>query len=184
MNRYYILTPRGERLGPFDREGLRRRYNAGSFNTTTKVQTEGMDSWVPITRILSADDAVFSGDDLWRDSILATCFPLRFRGRLARRDYWLAMLVLIIVNIAVSVAVGLLGFSTLTSVIGAVLGFLWGLVLLTIGVTITWRRLHDVGRSGWWTLLALTLIGTIVVLIFCALKGEDGSNAYGAPGEN
>lgn len=46
-------------------------------------------------------------------------------------------------------------------------------------ITVTVRRLHDVGRSGWWWWLHfIPLIGTIVLIIF--LVGESqGPNQYG-----
>jgi uncharacterized membrane protein len=42
--------------------------------------------------------------------------------------------------------------------------------------------LHDTGRSGWWALIGLVpLAGLIVLIIFCAAEGDQGSNAYGEP---
>lgn len=44
---------------------------------------------------------------------------------------------------------------------------------------VSFRRLHDTGRSGWWILLAfIPYIGGLALLIICCLKsGED--NKYG-----
>ena len=43
------------------------------------------------------------------------------------------------------------------------------------------RLLHDIGKTGWWLLLALIpLIGTITLFFWMIRKGTDGSNAYGA----
>ena len=44
------------------------------------------------------------------------------------------------------------------------------------------RRWHDLGHSGWFSLLNLVPIVNLVVLIYllCA-KGEEGSNKYGEP---
>ena len=43
------------------------------------------------------------------------------------------------------------------------------------------RLLHDIGKTGWWLLLALIpLIGTIILFFWMIRKGTDGSNAYGA----
>lgn len=41
------------------------------------------------------------------------------------------------------------------------------------------RRLHDIGRSGWWQLLCFTGIGAFVVLYWFIKKGEEGSNRFG-----
>ena len=60
------------------------------------------------------------------------------------------------------------------------LGALYLLVALIPGLAITARRLHDVGRSGWWQLLGLIgMIGAIVVWVMCAGESK-GSNQWGA----
>jgi hypothetical protein len=42
------------------------------------------------------------------------------------------------------------------------------------------RRLHDIGRSGWWQLLVLIpLIGAIVLIVWFAQKGDPSPNEYG-----
>ena len=43
------------------------------------------------------------------------------------------------------------------------------------------RRLHDIGRSGWWLLLILTVAGIVLLVVWWALASERGSNAHGAP---
>lgn len=40
------------------------------------------------------------------------------------------------------------------------------------------RRLHDMGKSGWWLVLNFVGLG-IVPLIMCIMDGEDGPNQYG-----
>jgi uncharacterized membrane protein YhaH (DUF805 family) len=43
----------------------------------------------------------------------------------------------------------------------------------------TVRRMHDVGRSGWWLAITLTVIGIPVVLYWLAQDSSAGSNKYG-----
>ena len=44
------------------------------------------------------------------------------------------------------------------------------------------RRLHDTGKTGWWVLLGLIpLIGTIILIVFYAQKGQPEANDYGEP---
>jgi uncharacterized membrane protein YhaH (DUF805 family) len=38
--------------------------------------------------------------------------------------------------------------------------------------------LHDTGRSGWWLIIAITVIGYIVLIIFWADESK-GANQYG-----
>jgi uncharacterized membrane protein YhaH (DUF805 family) len=41
------------------------------------------------------------------------------------------------------------------------------------------RRLHDTGRSGWWFLIAFTVIGIPVLLYWLVKDSDKGKNAYG-----
>jgi uncharacterized membrane protein YhaH (DUF805 family) len=42
------------------------------------------------------------------------------------------------------------------------------------------RRFHDLGKSGWYTLLYLVPVVNIITLIYLlGAKGEEGSNKYG-----
>jgi len=42
------------------------------------------------------------------------------------------------------------------------------------------RRLHDIGKSGWWQLLGLIpILGAIILIIFFVQKPQSGDNQYG-----
>ena len=41
------------------------------------------------------------------------------------------------------------------------------------------RRLHDIGRSGWWYLLTFTIIGILVLLFWAIEESQKGENKYG-----
>ncbi len=43
------------------------------------------------------------------------------------------------------------------------------------------RRLHDINKSGWWQLIALTIIGIILLIIWWATVGESKKNNHGNP---
>lgn len=55
------------------------------------------------------------------------------------------------------------------------------IALLTLipGFALSARRLHDVGRSGWWMLISLTVIGIIPLFIWFVREGNDGANKFG-----
>lgn len=57
------------------------------------------------------------------------------------------------------------------------LGFSLFVFLPSIAVSV--RRLHDSNKSGWWILLGLTGIGSLVLLIFYLLDGTPGPNRFG-----
>ena len=54
------------------------------------------------------------------------------------------------------------------------------IICLLPGLAVGARRLHDTGRSGWWQLLYLTIIGTIVLIVWWVADGVR-KNKYGAP---
>jgi uncharacterized membrane protein YhaH (DUF805 family) len=39
--------------------------------------------------------------------------------------------------------------------------------------------LHDINRSGWWVLIALTIVGIFVLLYWACKKGTPGANRFG-----
>ena len=43
------------------------------------------------------------------------------------------------------------------------------------------RRLHDIGKSGWWQLLMFTGVGLIPLTIWFLREGQDEENIYGPP---
>lgn len=58
-------------------------------------------------------------------------------------------------------------------------GSLFSLATLIPGIAISVRRLHDVGKSGWWLLLTLTIIGILVLLFWMIQPADEGTNKYG-----
>ncbi|CCO45160.1 conserved hypothetical protein; putative inner membrane protein [Vibrio nigripulchritudo SOn1] len=95
-----------------------------------------------------------------------------FEGRARRKEYWMFVLFNVLVSVALGVIEGALG----TSFIGIV----YGLVVFIPGVAVTIRRLHDIGRTGWWILISfIPFLGWLVLVVFAAIAGDDGSNDYG-----
>lgn len=96
-----------------------------------------------------------------------------FKGRDNRPQYWYFSLIHSIIYLILD----LLGLD--------VLAYLYITITLIPGIAIGVRRLHDIGKSGWWLLVAfIPLIGWIWLIILLATKGDDKSNQYGeVPGE-
>ena len=51
-------------------------------------------------------------------------------------------------------------------------------VLFIPQISVATRRLHDTGKSGWWQLLYLTVIGIVLVLYWLIKKGDTDKNRY------
>ena len=62
-----------------------------------------------------------------------------------------------------------------------ILAYIVSLATFLPGLAISFRRLHDTGRSAWWLLLCLIpLVGAIIVIVFeCQPSGPE--NKWGAP---
>ncbi len=58
---------------------------------------------------------------------------------------------------------------------------LLSLVVFIPMITVFVRRLHDVGRSGWWWLIAFVPFGGLVLLVFLLLDSTPGPNHWGPP---
>jgi uncharacterized membrane protein YhaH (DUF805 family) len=56
-----------------------------------------------------------------------------------------------------------------------------GIVNLAVTIPIlaaSSRRLHDVGKSGWWILITLTIVGIFLLIYWWAKEGESSPNKY------
>ena len=95
-----------------------------------------------------------------------------FTGRASRSQYWYLVLFNIICAFVASFIDALVGVGLLSAV--SFLAFFFPLLSTLV------RRLHDTGRSGWWYLLVLTIIGALVILIWTITEGDPGENKYGA----
>ena len=105
----------------------------------------------------------------------------KLNGRASRSEYWWFVLFNFIVNIVTFVIDLTLG-SMITYDMGYV-GLIAFLALLLPTVSVSVRRLHDIGKSGWWILLAIipidNFIGIFVIIVFTIMEGEEQPNQYG-----
>jgi len=102
-----------------------------------------------------------------------------FSGRARRKEYWMFVLFNVLISIALGIVDGVLGFSAEASSIG-ILGGIYSLAVLIPGIAVCVRRLHDVGKSGWYYLLFLIpIIGAIILLVWFCTEGERSTNAWG-----
>jgi uncharacterized membrane protein YhaH (DUF805 family) len=112
-----------------------------------------------------------------------------FKGRARRSEYWyfaLANGLISILLIVVGVAIGSIFGDALTGgIIGYVFFGLYTLATILPGLGVVVRRLHDVGKSGWFYLVAfIPFIGGIWILILFCTEGNRGQNQYGPDPKN
>ena len=122
------------------------------------------------------------------DSI-SVCFSkyITFSGRAQRSEFWWFVLLLAVTGTILDAAdsvifgksvfmLGWMNFSYSSGFIADLFALATFLPMWAVEV----RRLHDIGKSGWWLLLWLIpLIGAIILLIWMIRKGTDGDNQYG-----
>lgn len=105
-----------------------------------------------------------------------TCFTkyCDFGGRARRSEYWYFFLF----NFVVS---GVLSYLARNSSFMSTLSGLYGLAVLLPGLGVAVRRMHDIGKTGWYLLMSLIpIVGAIIVIVKLAQEGQPGSNQYGS----
>ena len=94
-----------------------------------------------------------------------------FKGRSRRSEYWWA-----------SLSIAIIG-----AIVGAILGdlaYIWSLAVLVPSIAIAVRRLHDIGKSGWWYLISLIpLVGAIIMIVWCCTDSTE-DNQWGPNPKN
>lgn len=105
-----------------------------------------------------------------------------FTGRARRKEYWMFTLFNFILSLLFVIPMLIGAFSENMTIyfIGFALYMLFALALLIPSLAVCVRRLHDVGKSGWWYLISFVpIIGTILLLIWFCTDSEIGENQWG-----
>ena len=114
---------------------------------------------------------------------------VNFNGRARRTEFWMFQLFLIIIATICIVLDNILG--TVLAVDAGPVGL--GLIVLPYGwlyflcgvfhflpsLSVLVRRLHDVGKSGWWYFIGLIPIVNFWLLYLLCKDGDNSENTYG-----
>ena len=95
-----------------------------------------------------------------------------FEGRARRSEYWWFVLINMIISFVIGFVFGLLA-GVLESPAIAMVGNIYSLAVLVPSLAVGVRRIHDVGKSGWFILIP------IYNLILFFTEGDKGPNEYG-----
>ncbi len=102
-----------------------------------------------------------------------------FNGRAVRSEFWHFQLFLVIVGFCLMPLDSyIFGVGFTDDDIGP-LSLVWTFAAIIPQIAVGARRLHDIGRSGWWLLLILTIVGIVVLIVWWCYEGE-GNNQYGS----
>ena len=92
-------------------------------------------------------------------------------GRSSRSEYWWFVLG------------GNLAFMLSVILAGAIhsIFMILPILLMPAAITLVVRRLHDVGKSGWWWFISFVpLVGVIYLIYLFVQEGDAGGNMYGS----
>lgn len=111
---------------------------------------------------------------------IKTCFQKfsDFNGRASRSEFWYFYLFAILgYFISIFLAIQMSFFFAIA--------IIFGLIIFVPALAVTARRLHDMGKSGWWQLTAyipyVGIIASIILLVIFCTEGEKKKNKYGKP---
>ena len=103
-----------------------------------------------------------------------------FSGRARRLEYWMFTLINFVLSVAAVILDNLFGTADPELGYGLIYS-LFTLVIILPTWTVAVRRLHDVGKSGWWLLLSLIpIIGSIWLFVLVITDSQPGDNKYGS----
>tara|TARA_B100001113_G_C20918838_1_gene539152 strand:+ start:15 stop:344 length:330 start_codon:yes stop_codon:yes gene_type:complete len=93
-----------------------------------------------------------------------------FNGRARRKEYWMFVLFNTIISFVIGFIGGASGLDFLSGV--------YSLIVFIPSIAVAIRRMHDVGKSGWFILIP------IYNFILAVTAGDSGDNAYGSDPKN
>ena len=118
-----------------------------------------------------------TNSDIVKNSPLSWYFTVlkkyaTFTGRATRAEFWYFILFNTIVSFILAILDGIFGTN----------GVFYGIYVLAVLIptlAVEVRRLHDIGKSGWWLLISMIpIIGIIVLIVWFATDSKE-DNQYG-----
>jgi len=109
----------------------------------------------------------------------------KFDGRASRSEFWYFVLFYFIANLILAlvdtfIINPMLGATPEQAMQGGILEIIFALAMLVPSLALAIRRLHDIGKSGWWYLIVfIPLIGLLALLYFFVQDSQPGNNQYG-----
>jgi uncharacterized membrane protein YhaH (DUF805 family) len=99
-----------------------------------------------------------------------------FSGRACRSEYWFWVLFSVIAALVTkAIDTAIFGYNPSASPLNGI----FELVTFLPSLAVSARRLHDIDRTAWWLLIALTGIGAILLVVWYCFKGTPGPNRFG-----
>ncbi|GAA4292866.1 DUF805 domain-containing protein [Aestuariibaculum suncheonense] len=100
-----------------------------------------------------------------------------FNGRARRKEYWMFFLFNMLFTYGLSITLSIIAVASEMYSLASIY-MLYSLAVLIPSIAVGVRRMHDVGKSGWYLLIP------IYSFILAVTEGERGPNAYGPDPKN
>jgi uncharacterized membrane protein YhaH (DUF805 family) len=100
-----------------------------------------------------------------------------FSGRAIRSEYWFWVLFTLLGGLATEILDAGIFSSSIPS--ASPLNGVFNLLTFLPSLALSIRRLHDIDRTGWWVLIAFTIIGIFVLIYWACKRGTPGANRFG-----
>jgi uncharacterized membrane protein YhaH (DUF805 family) len=100
-----------------------------------------------------------------------------FGGRASRSEFWYWFLFSLLGGLVAEMLDSAFFGTSIPS--ASPLNGIFNLILFLPSLAIEVRRLHDINRTGWWLLIAFTILGIFLLWYWACKKGTDGPNRFG-----
>lgn len=112
-------------------------------------------------------------NNIWQSYVLFLKNIFNFKGRTRRSDFWHVILVNTIISILLELLSGINDFML-------ILTYIISLVYSICSISLFVRRLHDIGKSGYWYLIQFVpIVNIIFYFVWYTKDSQKGINKYG-----
>lgn len=98
-----------------------------------------------------------------------------FSDRASRSAFWYWVLFCVIVGIVTAILDSAIFPDNTVSPLNTI----FNLAVIIPNFAVGARRLHDIDRTGWWQLIAFTLIGIVILIYWFCQPSQPGPNRFG-----
>ena len=114
---------------------------------------------------------------------IKTCFTkyATIKGRASRAEYWWFSLLSYVNNLHLYIIFNNDSWDDSQYAPITIISIVLGIILFLPQLSVTVRRLHDIGFSGAYLFIGLIpIVGPILSIVMLCKKGDEGENEYGA----
>lgn len=211
MSNYYFLDTENKPQGPFSLAELVEKLNAQELSLATLVSLEGETSWRSLVLILYPDKDKVLTLNIFQEWLYCIVHAFRFHGRASRKEFWSFTLLNSIIHLGLLIWIIIIMMQHIQTQLEELdllylpenvsqlsqefelssipdvkllydLFLLWFIITFIPSLSVFWRRLHDIGKSGWYAiLLVIPILGSILYLFFTCSQSDPETNKYGPP---